>query len=425
MRKTSYLLYTLFEKLFPGRFSRESFLLSTQNIQWVGISKLASMVISFVTTSIVARAFGPEKFGTLNYILSFIGLFSILASLGISAVVYKDLIKEKENREEILGTAMALTFITGILTIGIIALFLYITGESLSISLMTLLAAVSFLTQPFNLLQIDFLKDSEAKYATITQLITSLIANFGKIIVVSLFASVWYFIVILVCENFLAGMIYIYQITKVKKRSFNLTFSQRRVTSLLYAAAPMALTLGFSDIYAKIDQVMLRHYLDISTVGIYAAAARVTELWYFIPNVIITGLFPMLAHTGISNEERKRRFLFLSKALFISASLITLFVAIFSNFIIGIIYGGEFSEAAPILVVYIFSLFGTFMSLLILQELFIENKNWAIILIPACTAILNVVLNIFLIPAHGTIGAAFATVVSYNIIPLVYYITKK
>ena len=400
-------------------------MLSIKNIQWVGLSKIISMLISLITTSIIARVFGPEKFGILNYVLSFVGLFSILASLGVSAVVYKELVVNKEKREEVLGSAMALNFIAGIITIGIICVYLFIIKEDHTITLLIILASLSFLTQPFNLLQIDFLKDSDAKYVTITQLITSLITSGAKIVVVTLYASVWYFIIILITENLIAGILYIYQIIKVKNRTLILKVSLPQIKYLLYAAAPMALTLGFSDIYARIDQVMLRHYLDVSAVGLYSAAARVTELWYFIPNIIITGLFPILANSASTAENRQKKFLFLSKALFLAAIVISISVLLASKLIIGIIYGKEFLAAAPILSIYIFSLFGTFISLIILQELFIEKRTWAIILIPGGTALLNIILNIFLIPLYGASGAAFATVISYNIIPLIYYITKK
>ncbi len=425
MKYISFLIYFLSNKILPETFSRDRFMLSIKNIQWVGLSKIISMLISLITTSIIARVFGPEKFGILNYVLSFVGLFSILASLGVSAVVYKELVVNKEKREEVLGSAMALNFIAGIITIGIICVYLFIIKEDHTITLLIILASLSFLTQPFNLLQIDFLKDSDAKYVTITQLITSLITSGAKIVVVTLYASVWYFIIILITENLIAGILYIYQIIKVKNRTLILKVSLPQIKYLLYAAAPMALTLGFSDIYARIDQVMLRHYLDVSAVGLYSAAARVTELWYFIPNIIITGLFPILANSASTAENRQKKFLFLSKALFLAAIVISISVLLASKLIIGIIYGKEFLAAAPILSIYIFSLFGTFISLIILQELFIEKRTWAIILIPGGTALLNIILNIFLIPLYGASGAAFATVISYNIIPLIYYITKK
>lgn len=425
MNSISSFIFTISNKLFPGKFSKDSFMLSIKNIQWIGLSKLLGMVISFITVSIVARSFGPEKFGTINYILSFVGLFSIFATLGVSAVVYREAIKEKEAREEILGSSIALTFFTGILTIGIIFIYLFVTKERLDITLLVLLASLSFLTQPLSLLHVDFLKDSEAKYVTITQVITSFIANGAKILTVLMYGSIWLFILILTLENLLSGCIYVYQIIKIKKRTLNLKISFARIRSILYSSLPYAISLSFMDIYAKIDQVMLRHYVDMSSVGLYAAATRVTELWYFIPNIIITGLYPILAKKEISPEERKKRFLFLSKALAYVAILISILVLVFSKNIISIIYGAHFIAAVPILSIYIFSLLGTFVSLLILQEIFIEGRTWKVIIIPGCNALLNIILNIFLIPLYGVNGAAVATVISYNLIPIVYYVSKK
>lgn len=425
MHYISLLTYTLCNKLFPGKFNEASFIISIKNIQWIGVSKVFSMIISFVTTAIVARHFGPENFGTLNYALSFVGIFAVFATLGVSSVVYRELVKSKERREEILGSAIFLTFIASLLTIISISIYLYYSKESSEMSLLIFLASLTFITQPLSLLQIDFLKDSEARYVTINQLITSFAANAGKIFVVISYGSVWIFIAILVAENVLSGIIYTYQITRIKKRAMSLKISFPLMKSIFYSALPYAVSLSFMDIYARIDQVMLKHYLDVSSVGLYAAATKVTELWYFIPNIIITGLYPVLANKDMTEEKRRKRFIFLLQILFVVSLIISFVVFLLKDYIIKIIYGVEFIAASPILAIYIFSLAGTFTSLLILQELFIKERNWSVVLIPGGNAILNIVLNLFLIPLYGVYGAAVATVISYNLIPLVYYLTKK
>lgn len=424
MNSISHFIFVVFNRLFPSKFSKDSFIISAKNIQWVGVSKIATMILSFVTTSVVARAFGPETFGTLSYALGFVGLFAILANLGVSTIVYKELIISKEKREEILGSSIALTLIAGLVTIGLILILLSFTQESYAIKVMIFMVSLTFLTQPLNLLQIDFLKDSEAKYATVAQLITYLISNAAKIIIVTFNQNIFYFIIILILENALAGAIYIFQIIKIKKRTLFLTISKKQIISILYMAAPMALMTGFSDIYSRIDQVMLKHYLDVTAVGVYSAAARLTEIWYFIPNIIITGLFPLLVKHQ-PTHQKNNKFRFLAKMLFLASMIIAIMTFFTSNLLISIIYGAKFSAASPLLSIYIFSLPGTFVSLLILQELFIEKKTWLVVFLPASTAILNILLNLVLIPIQGANGAAIATVISYNAIPAIYYVFKK
>jgi O-antigen/teichoic acid export membrane protein len=62
--------------------------------------------------------------------------------------------------------------------------------------------------------------------------------------------------------------------------------------------------------------------------------------------------------------------------------------------------------------------------MLLFQDLFLKNRVWTIVALSAGTSILNVLLNIILIPMKGALGAAFATVISYDVIPIVYYISR-
>lgn len=108
-----------------------------------------------------------------------------------------------------------------------------------------------------------------------------------------------------------------------------------------------------------------------------------------------------------------------------SAFIICFSVFFLKDYIVKIIYGSEFSSASPLLGVYIFSIVGFFISSLLYQDLFLRNNKWAITLIPFLTAALNITLNVLLIPTHGAMGAAIATVVSYNVVPICFYVVKQ
>ena len=419
-------LYTIFEVFFGKSFSKEGFITYARNTQWLTILKFVTMVFSLVTTMIVARILGPETFGTLNYVLSVVGLFAVIANLGVSTVTYRELVANKENRKEILGSAIALTLITGGISIFLILASFFFLHEPAHIKVLILVMSLSFLTQPLTLLSIDFLKDSEAKYTTIAQLITSFISSTLKILVIFLYSSILYFIIILVTENIIAGIIYLYQMKKIKGRSIYFTVSKKQILVILSSSLPLTLTFAFSEIYYRIDQIMLKHYIDTTAVGLYSAAARLTEVWYLIPNILITALFPALVNSSLHSEkEYQKRFNVLALTLLLVSLCISIFTSLFSKTLISIIYGNDFIEAAHILSVYIFSLLGSFISLLLLQDLFLKNKKWLVILLPASTSVLNIVLNIFLIPSYGTIGAALATVISYSMVPVLFYLLKK
>ncbi|MDQ5962371.1 MAG: hypothetical protein QG653_178 [Patescibacteria group bacterium] len=417
--------HTIFKKIFGGYFNESGFITYVNNIQWFTIAKFFSLALSLLTTVVIARILGPEIFGTLNYIISIVGIFSVIANLGLGSIIYKELVLRKENREEILGSAIFLNIVAGLVAMATVFVSLLYIQESREIEILIILMSLSFLTQPLTHLSFDFLKDSDGKYVTITQIITSFISSVFKIVLMYYFASIAYFIIVLILENIIAGALYIYQIVNIKKRSIRLKIKKEEVFLLFSFGLPLALFSVFSEIYARIDQIMLKHYLDIKAVGLYAAGVRLTEIWYMVPNIILGALFPALANAKHDVQEYKKRFNSLLIVLSLLAVTISITVFFTRDFLIRVVYGTEFLATSPLLGVYIFSIIGFFISLLISQDLILKNKKWALLFIPLSTALLNVVLNMYLIPLKGALGAALATVISYNIIPLLFVMVMK
>jgi O-antigen/teichoic acid export membrane protein len=174
--------HDIFEKIFGTQFSKEGFIAYANNVQWFTLARFISLALSFLTTILIARLFGPEQFGILNYVISIIGLFSILSNFGISATLYKELTLKKEKREEIFGSALTLNYITATTTFIIVLISLFFIRESFYVKSLIVLLSLTFLTQPMNLLSFDFLKDREGKYVAITQIIT-LIKTIMKVVV--------------------------------------------------------------------------------------------------------------------------------------------------------------------------------------------------------------------------------------------------
>ena len=417
--------HDIFEKIFGTQFSKEGFIAYANNVQWFTLARFISLALSFLTTILIARLFGPEQFGILNYVISIIGLFSILSNFGISATLYKELTLKKEKREEIFGSALTLNYITATTTFIIVLISLFFIRESFYVKSLIVLLSLTFLTQPMNLLSFDFLKDREGKYVAITQIITLIVSSFLKILITYLYSSVTFFILILVAENLISGAIYIYQIKKIKFRNLSFKIQNEQIKYIFYSSLPLILYSAFSEIYSRIDQIMLRSYVDITTVGIYSASVKVAEMWYLVPNILLGALFPALANVKNDRNEYNKRYNILLIALVISSILISCFIFLFKEGIINLIYGNEFSSAANILGVYIFSIVGFFISSLIYQDLFLNKNKWAITIIPFLTALINILLNLILIPAKGAVGAALATTVSYNLVPLCIYLYKK
>ena len=96
------------------------------NTGWLFFGRIINLIISFFVVAYVARYLGPANYGLLMYSISFVGLFSFIANLGIDQVLYRDLIKYPEKENEYIGTAFFLKLIGGSLAFLSVLIFTFI-----------------------------------------------------------------------------------------------------------------------------------------------------------------------------------------------------------------------------------------------------------------------------------------------------------
>jgi PST family polysaccharide transporter len=165
----------------------------------------------------------------------------------------------------------------------------------------------------------------------------------------------------------------------------------------------------------KIDQVMLGEMAGDEAVGIYAAATRVSELWYFIPVSIVSSLFPAILRTREVDESlyyrRLQRLFSLMAALAIGIAIPMTFL---SGRVVVLLFGDGFAAAGPVLALHIWAALFVFFGVAQGAWDLAENLTKLALVRVLCGALLNIALNALWIPTHGPMGAAAATVVSYG-----------
>jgi O-antigen/teichoic acid export membrane protein len=176
----------------------------------------------------------------------------------------------------------------------------------------------------------------------------------------------------------------------------------------------------------RIDQVMIKHFLDESAVGIYAAAVRIAEIWYFIPSIVIASVFPAIINSKETNQiTYKNRVRKMYWFLFLSGLTISIVISLFSPLIIKMFFGHQYINSALILQIYTWSNIGLFLMLGINKFFISENKLGLIFIYSLLAVVLNIILNIIMIPTIGLSGAAWATFISYSVGPIIFLISRK
>ena len=163
----------------------------------------------------------------------------------------------------------------------------------------------------------------------------------------------------------------------------------------------------------KIDQIMLGQMKGDGEVGIYSAAVRISELWYFIPTTIVSSVAPTIyAAKQKSEGHYYKRIGQLLRLLTYISLVISIPMTFLSKYVVGIMFGSGYVDAGPILAVHIWASLFVFMGVATSPWFIAEKLNHVSLGKTLFGAILNVILNFLLIPEYGGIGAAIATIAS-------------
>jgi O-antigen/teichoic acid export membrane protein len=146
--------------------------------------------------------------------------------------------------------------------------------------------------------------------------------------------------------------------------------------------------------------------------GIYAVAPRLTEILYFIPISIINAAAPALLRSHARDpREYDRRLTRVFIALTWIAIAIALPTSLLSPWIIGLLFP-HYLESAPVLAIHIWSAPAFFMGVGITNWFIAEGRQIDLFVRSLVSVLVNVLLNLWLIPAMGARGAALATLIS-------------
>jgi O-antigen/teichoic acid export membrane protein len=414
------MINSIFNKFIPS-FIRKKVELNPElrkiigNINWLVLERVLRNLLALFVVAWVARYLGPEQFGLMNYALSFVALFSALSIMGLNGITVRNIVSNPENKEEYLGTTLLLKFFGSLsmLIISVIGIAL-IEPDNTSVQLFVLIVALGYIFKSFDTIDLWFQSQVQSKYSVFSRSIAFVIISILKIGLVITQAPLVAFVLMYALDNLLAALLLIYLYhKKVTFSFFEWQVKYDVMKSLLKDSWPLILSGIAVMLYMKIDQVMIGNMLGDSQLGIYSAAVKLSEAWYFIPMIVSGSVFP-----AILNTRKKSRELYLERLqmLYDSFTLFSIIVAFITTFIapfvVHIIYGVEYIEAAAVLSIHIWAGVFVFLGVASSKYLVAENLTKISFYRTSIGAITNLILNFLLIPEYGILGAAIATLIS-------------
>ena len=385
------------------------------NSGWLVIDTLLRIALVVGLNAAMTRSLDPTEFGTLRTAMAFVGLASAFSNLGLAGIFVRELAKAPEDAEEIMGTTSVLYTFGAFASIAMCAGLgyrLYVDDAPKLLLVLILTLGVFF--HPARVYDRWFQYRVRSKIAVMAKGVASIGSMVGMFVAAFMQAPVWVFAVVAVSDMVLTGIALGLVGAFRKDVPSRLRFSWARAKYLLSESWPLVLSVVAARVYLKLDQVMLDQMLDSATVGLYAAAADVSERWYFIPTAIassaLSGMVTKLKDDR-AKYERQRQDLF--DLMVLLSSGIVVLVWVFAEPLMQLAYAPDPSGAAAVLRVHILACPFIFMAKILSKAIVAEGYVRFSIVRHLAGAIVNVVLNLLMIPRFGAVGAAWATLISY------------
>jgi len=391
------------------------------------ISQILSFILGFLYLIFTARYLGPESYGILSFAIAFTLIFGILADLGLNQFLVRDLVRDKSLASKYFGNALVIKIIASVITFLLIILTVNLIHYPLNTTIVIYLIAIYVLINSFSQFFYSIFQSYEKmEFQAIGNILNSalilsmvLLAIYFKLDLI-FFALIYFFSSIIILVYNIIICIWKFIIPKIE---FDLNFWKY----ILLESVFFILASVFTQIYFNIDSVMISFFTGNQAVGFYTAAYRLIFILLSIPSVLMISMFPVMSkHFKSSINVLKLEYERIFKFLFILALFFFIFGFLFADKVIFLIYGANYNPSIIALQILIFVIPIIFITYLFGNLLAAINKQRFVVIVTCIGAILNITLNLFLIPKFSYFGASFATVITELVIFIImfYYLSK-
>lgn len=398
------------------------------NTSWLLFERVLHVLLTLLTTSLTLRYLGTDGSGMIDYGASYVTIFTILCKLGIDSILVNEIVRGQRSAGELVGTTIGLRLLSALASVGIIAaLVALLKPNNTMIWLITVIQSLSLLLVSFDTIDFYFQSQLQSRYTALSKTISFFLVCGFRLLLIALQADVYWFAFASVMDALIIGAMLLFFYRRVGKEP--LRFSWKTARYLLPLSTPFIVSALLITLYTQMDTIMLGSLATgdaDSVVGIYNAAAKVCNMWVFVPCAVIDSARPMImTQKGVDEASYQKRYRRLFAAVIWLCILAAVGISVLSPWIIRIIAGEAFSESAPVLVVLIwarlFSVMGTTRGI----GMVCENLSGYVVGFAAAGAVVNFALNFSLIPRMGAMGAAVATLVTEALVSVILNVCFK
>lgn len=385
-----------------------------RNGGWWLAERTLTIVLAVVVQIVVVRVLGAAAYGEIAYSLAILGLLLPIAQAGANGLVGRALIDAPGDERAIIAAALQIRiFGSTIALLGGLLYWTFVEPDRDQAAMIALLVCQTALC--FQVIEQKYQVVADGKPLAMARMLVISLAAAAKITAALVFGSPAAVLLVYAVESLTHGIahagVFSRDVGYWPRPSGRSSWRRWFVTR-----SPWLVVSGFAEaVYLKIDILMLERLSEPREIGLYALAARISEIWLIIPTILVaTGFARLWEHrqpTALFDRELQRWLdLLVTLGLIVALTLTFL-----SSPLVTILFGNELADAAPVLAIHVWCGLFAAMRVLLSRWLMVQDYVGISLMTTMLGATTNVALNYWLIPSYGASGAAVATVVSYGV----------
>ena len=386
---------------------------------WLLTERMTRHIVGFLTGIWVARYLGPEQYGLLNFAAAIIGVLSFLSTLGLDSVALREMVRQPERREEILGTLLSLRLLGG-LALVLVATFVgnALSGEASTARVMIIIISAGQVVLAFDSIDCWFQATVRMRPSVTARLAVLVSMAVLRLMLVWVEAPLVAFAWMITLESACTAAAMWLTLRNTGQPGSHLRPTKAAAGMLLREGWPLMLSVLLATICLRIDQVLLGRLAGFDQLGPYVVAVRIVDVCYSASIAVTSIALPAMVLSRQNDPARyQAQMQRLFDLLLWSAIALAVPISLFASTIVRLLVGPAYSAAGPVLSVMAWLPVFVFAAHARQKWLVAEHRPMDALLVDAAGFLATITACILLVPRHGAIGAAWSCLLAAMVGP--------
>jgi len=376
-------------------------------------SNIVSKTFTFLYIIFMARYLGKSDFGIFSFAFAFCGLFVLMTDMGLDKLTVREVARDKSLAGKYVGNFVLIKIFLGMTTFALIASVINIMGYSNpTLSIVYWLGLHIVIRSFSNVFYAIIQANEKMEYVSIGLILGNALLLLGVILTAKLNLSVTAIgVVFVIVSSVDLGYAFGICLKKFVKPKFEIDLDFWKES--IKTAWPLGAMLIFVMFYFRTDVVMINLMIGDPDVGLYSAAYRIAEIPILIPGLLMVAIFPVLSSLFRSSKSSFRKmYSLILKYLFCLGLPIATVITLIAHPLVNLFYDVEYIASARALQVLIWASAIMFLTMVQGSTFVAADKQIISMKMSAAAFVLNILMNLILIPKYSYVGASIATVLT-------------